>query len=81
MGTSITIRDLPDDTIERLASQAVVAGQSLEEYVRSHLIELAGSTGTIELETWVAAVRRSKAAGGTRVTADQILRHRDAGRP
>jgi plasmid stability protein len=81
MGTSITIRDLPDDTIERLTSQAVAAGQSLEGYVRSYLIELAGSTGTLDVETWVAAVRRSNASGGTRVTADQILRHRDAGRP
>ncbi len=75
---SITIRDVPDDTCEDLASRAAATGRSLQEYLRAQLIEL---TETTDVEAWVAAVRERKFHTQSRATADEILAHRDAGRP
>ncbi|WP_431607120.1 FitA-like ribbon-helix-helix domain-containing protein [Protofrankia symbiont of Coriaria ruscifolia] len=36
MVTAITIRDVPDETRDKLASRAALSGRSLQEYVRSH---------------------------------------------
>ena len=41
MLTSITVRDVPDETCNKLADRAVRSGRSLHEYLRSELIELA----------------------------------------
>jgi plasmid stability protein len=38
---AITIRDVPESTRDELASRAAGAGQSLQEYLRRHLIEVA----------------------------------------
>jgi hypothetical protein len=77
VSTSLTIGDVPDEAIERLATAAAANGQSPEEYLRYRLIELAE---TSDVETWLAAVRARKSLAQSRATADQILGHRDAGR-
>jgi plasmid stability protein len=77
MSKSITIRDVPDETSERLASRAAATGRSLQEYLRSKLIELAESPDAAVL---IAAIRERKSATQTRATVDQILGHRDAQR-
>jgi plasmid stability protein len=41
MSTSITVRDVPDQTRDELASRAALSGRSLQEYLRAKLIELA----------------------------------------
>src|SRR5262249_15594022 len=41
MPTAITIRDVPDETRDELAARAASSGRSLQEYLRSQLIELA----------------------------------------
>lgn len=41
MPTSITVRDVPDETRNELAARAARTGRSLQEYLRSELIELA----------------------------------------
>ncbi|MGH3209759.1 MAG: FitA-like ribbon-helix-helix domain-containing protein, partial [Trebonia sp.] len=41
MTTSITIRDVPDETRDELAARAAATGRSLQEYLRSKLIDLA----------------------------------------
>jgi antitoxin FitA len=41
MPTSITVRDVPDETRNELAARAARSGRSLQEYLRSELIELA----------------------------------------
>ena len=74
MGKSITVRDVPDDTSERLASRAAASGRSLQEYLRARLIELAESPDADEL---LAAIRERKSTTGTRASVDQILGHRD----
>ena len=41
MPTSITVRDVPDETRNELAARAARTGRSLQEYLRNELIELA----------------------------------------
>jgi plasmid stability protein len=41
MATSITIRDVPDDTRDVLAARAALTGRSLQDYLRTWLMELA----------------------------------------
>ena len=67
---SVTIRDVPDDARNTLAARAARNGQSLQEYLRGALIELAAKPDLAEL---MADVRQRKAVLGTEVSVDQIL--------
>ncbi len=75
--TTITVRDVPDETRDELAGRAAATGRSLQEYLRSSLIEMARRP---DAEAWVARVRAQKSATGSSLSAGQILAHRDAGR-
>jgi len=77
MPRSITIRDVPDETSDELAARAALTGRSLQEYLRSRLVELAR---TPDAEVWMASVRARKAATGGSTSADRVLTHRDADR-
>jgi antitoxin FitA len=77
MSTSITIRDVPDETRDELAARAALTGRSLQEYLRSRLIELARQP---EAETLVDRIRARKAATGSTLPAEVILSHRDEDR-
>lgn len=74
---SVTIRDVPDDTRDELAARAAVTGKSLQEYLRAELIELARRPSP---EVLIARIRERKRVTGSRLSDDQILRHRDADR-
>jgi plasmid stability protein len=74
---SITVRDVPDETSDRLASRAASTGRSLQEYLRARLIELAESP---DAEALVAAIRERKSTTNSHATVRQILGHRDAER-
>ncbi len=74
---SITIRDVPQDTRNELASRAAHSGKSLQEYLRQELIKLADYPDQTAL---FAAVRERKQRGGGTLTIDDILEFRDAGR-
>ena len=74
---SITIRNVPEDTHEELASRAAASGKSLQEYLRAELIRLASRP---DMEAWLAAVREDKKHYRSSVTTEDILRARDAGR-
>jgi plasmid stability protein len=74
MTTSITIRDVPDDTRDELAARAALTGRSLQEYLRARLVELARQP---EAETLVARIRARKSATGSSLAAEQILSHLD----
>ena len=54
MSKSITIRDVPDETSDELAARAALTGRSLQEYLRTRIIELASRP---DAEVWVARVR------------------------
>lgn len=77
MSKSITVRDVPDETSERLASRAAATGRSLQEYLRARLIELAEYP---DADALLAAVRERKSTTQSRATVDEILSHRDAAR-
>jgi plasmid stability protein len=77
MSVSMTIRDVPDETRDALASRAARAGQSLQEYVRAQLITIAERPSPDEL--W-DRVRHRIRATGTRLPADVVLEARDADR-
>jgi plasmid stability protein len=74
---SLTIRDVPDETHAELAARAALAGQSLQAYLRSQLIELAKRPDARAL---MARVHARKQRTGTRLSAEQILAYRDADR-
>ena len=77
MAKSITIRDIPDETTTQLAARAAASGRSLQEYLRSRLIELAAGP---DADTLVAAIRARKAATGSQASVAVILYDRDADR-
>lgn len=67
---SMTIRDLPDDTRDRLALRAVRAGQSLQEYMRTMLIENARRPSTNE---WLDEVRAEMQRSSFPISTDEIV--------
>jgi plasmid stability protein len=77
MPTAITVRDVPDETRDELAARAALVGRSLQEYVRSQLIELARRP---DAEALLSRVRERKQRTGSRLSAAAILAHRDADR-
>ena len=77
MPKSITIRDVPDATSEELAARAALTGRSLQEYLRSLLVDFADRP---DAEAWVAKVRARKDATGSSISVEQVLAHRDADR-
>ena len=73
MPTSITIRDVPDETRDELAARAALSGRSLQEYLRARLVELARQP---DAEALVQRIQARKAATGSSLPADRILSHR-----
>jgi plasmid stability protein len=77
MSTSITIRDVPDETRDELAARAALTGRSLQEYLRTRLVELARQP---DAETLLARIHVRKAVTASSLAADRILSHRDEDR-
>ena len=74
---AVTIRDVPDDTRDMLASRAAQRGQSLQEYLRSALIDLASQADIGEL---IANARARKASTDAGLNTSEILQHLSADR-
>lgn len=77
MGVAITVRDVPDKVRDELAARAARAGMSLQEYLRSMLVESAGRPSVDDV---IARARSRVEATGVRVDAESILAARDADR-
>jgi antitoxin FitA len=77
MSTSITIRDVPDETRDELAARAALTGRSLQEYLRSRLVELARQP---EAEALLARIRARKSTTGSMLPPERILTHLDEDR-
>jgi antitoxin FitA len=77
MAVSITIHELPEETVGELSARAASSGRSLEEYVRIQLIELAERPSSDQF--W-DRVRRRVQATGSRLPADVVLSARDRDR-
>lgn len=72
---SITIRDVPQETRNELAARAARGGRSLQEYLRSQLVELAERP---DREAWLARVRERVEREGLTLSLEEILEARDA---
>ena len=77
MTVQITIREVPEEVRDELASRAKLQRKSMQEYLRGELERLASRP---TLDVWLASVRESKDAAGTRVLPSKILRARDSDR-
>lgn len=75
--TSITVRNIPEETGAELAARAARSGRSLQEFLRSHVVELADRPDHEEL---FARIRDHKERTGSRLDARTILEARDADR-
>ena len=70
MPVAVTIRDVPDDVRDELAARAARANQSLQEYLRGTLIEIAERPS---VDDWIARARARVRATGSRVDAATIV--------
>lgn len=77
MPVQITIRGVPEEVRDELAVRAARQRQSMQEYLRGELERIASRPS---VDAWLQGVRERKAAAGTRINPDQILRARDADR-
>jgi len=70
MSVQITIRDVPDEVRDELASRAAAQGRSMQEFLRAELERLAAKPS---MESVMARIRERKRMSGTRISADEIL--------
>ena len=77
MPVQITIRDVPEEVRDELASRAALQGKSMQEYLRAELERLADRPS---IDAWLKQVRGRKRASQTRVSTGRILKNRDAER-
>ena len=77
MAVQITIRGVPEEVRDELASRAALKHQSMQEYLREELERLAALPS---IETVLEEVRRRKEMFDSNVTTAQILEARDADR-
>jgi plasmid stability protein len=75
---AITIRDVPDETRDELASRAALSGRSLQEYLRLQLIEIARKPDPNAL---LSRIRARKQQVGSRLSVEAIVGHIEADRP
>jgi plasmid stability protein len=77
MTIQITIRNVPKEVRDELASRAALQHQSMQEYLRGELERIATRP---TVETWLKSVRERKAAAGTRIPAKKIIDSRNTDR-
>jgi antitoxin FitA len=77
MSVQITIRDVPEEVRDELASRAALQRKSMQEYLRGELERIASRPS---IESWLRTVRERKEAAGTRVAVSAIVSARDADR-
>jgi antitoxin FitA len=77
MAVAITVRDVPDNVRDELAARAARAHQSLQEYLRTMLIDSAARPPVSDV---IARARARVAVTGSTVSATSILAARDADR-
>lgn len=78
MPVNMSIRNVPDEVRDVLAARAAAAGQSLQEYMRAQVTKLAAEPTPEEF--WTRVQDRVHRSGGVRLSAEEILAHRDADR-
>jgi hypothetical protein len=71
---SITVRNVSQETRDKLAARASLKGQSLQEYLLAKLDEVADQLDPAE---WIEQVRRDKATMVSSLTTEKILKYKD----
>ncbi len=77
MTVSVTIRDVPKPVRDELAARAASAGQSLQEYLRATLIDVASRP---TLESFLERVRARVDATDVALDRDELIAARNADR-
>jgi len=77
MSVQVTIRNVPEEVRDKLASRAALQHQSMQEFLRCELERIAAKPS---VETWLQTVRERKQATGVTVAASKILAARDSDR-
>ena len=77
MPVQITIRGVPEEVRDELASRAALQRQSMQEFLRCELERIASKPS---INAWLQGVRERKEAAETRVPPSNILRARNADR-
>ncbi len=79
MKVRIVIEDVPEEVRDGLVRRAELRGKSLQEFLLGELEQLA-SYPTVSNREWMEEVRARVEASGTNVSAEAILKARDADR-
>ena len=77
MPVQITIRGVPEEVRDELASRAALQRQSMQEFLRCELERIASKPS---INAWLQGVRLRKETARTRVPPSSILRARNADR-
>ena len=77
MPVQITIRGVPEEVRDELASRAALQRQSMQEFLRGELERIASKPS---INSWLQGVRERKEAAETRIPPSNILRARSADR-
>ncbi len=77
MSVQITVSDVPEAIRDELKTRAALKGQSMQEYLRR---EFAAIVAYPPREQWLEEVRASVMKAGKRISTEDILHARDAGR-
>ena len=75
MAVKITIRDVPEEMRDQLASRASEQGQSLQKYLMGELQRILSRPSAAE---WFKRVDSRKKASGVRIPVSVILEAKDA---
>lgn len=74
MAVHITVRDVPEVVRDELAARATRANKSMQAYLRDELERMASRPS---IDQWLEQVRERVGKSGTRMPAEDILRHLD----
>lgn len=74
---TMTIRNVPEETLAELKDRAARSGRSLQEYVRGTLIDISHRP---DLEVWLDENERRKGLFASNVSVEDIIAARDEGR-
>jgi plasmid stability protein len=77
MSVQLTIRNVPEEVRDELASRAALQHKSMQEFLRCELERIASKP---TVEAWLQSVRERKRVAGTKVPASKILEVRDLDR-
>ena len=77
MAVQITIRDVPEKVRDELAARAALQGKSMQEFLHAELKRMVARPS---IDAWLEQVRRRKRVAQSRISADEIIKSREADR-